>query len=27
MPGVWTDDGNHPSVEGHRVLAERAFRT
>ena len=27
MPDVWTDDGNHPSVEGHRVLAERAFRT
>ena len=23
----WTDDGNHPSVEGHRLLGERAFRT
>ncbi len=22
-----TDDGNHPSVEGHRLLGERAFRT
>jgi len=21
----WTDDGNHPSVEGHRLLGERAF--
>ena len=24
-PG-WTDDGNHPSVEGHRRLGELAFR-
>jgi lysophospholipase L1-like esterase len=24
-PG-WTDDGNHPSVEGHRRLGEIAFR-
>jgi lysophospholipase L1-like esterase len=22
-----TDDGDHPSVEGHRLLGERAFRT
>ena len=22
----WTDDGNHPSVEGHRRLGELAFR-
>ena len=22
----WTDDGNHPSVAGHRRLAELAFR-
>jgi lysophospholipase L1-like esterase len=22
-----TDDGNHPSVEGHRLLGEHAFRT
>jgi len=22
-----TDDGNHPSVEGHRLLGERAFRS
>ncbi len=21
-----TDDGDHPSVEGHRLLGERAFR-
>jgi lysophospholipase L1-like esterase len=21
----WTDDGNHPSIEGHRLLGERAF--
>jgi lysophospholipase L1-like esterase len=27
MPAEWTDDGNHPSVEGHRLLGERAFRT
>ena len=25
MPAEWTDDGNHPSVEGHRLLGERAF--
>ena len=25
MPPEWTDDGNHPSVEGHRLLGERAF--
>jgi lysophospholipase L1-like esterase len=23
----WTDDGDHPSVEGHRMLGELAFRT
>ncbi|HJX47316.1 MAG TPA: GDSL-type esterase/lipase family protein, partial [Gaiellaceae bacterium] len=23
---AWTDDGDHPSVEGHRQLGERAFR-
>ena len=22
----WSDDGDHPSVEGHRLLGERAFR-
>jgi lysophospholipase L1-like esterase len=22
----WSDDGSHPSVEGHRLLGERAFR-
>ena len=22
----WTDDGDHPSVDGHRLLGERAFR-
>jgi lysophospholipase L1-like esterase len=27
MRNEWTDDGDHPSVEGHRVLGERAFRT
>ena len=27
MRDAWTDDGNHPSVEGHRLLGERAFRT
>jgi lysophospholipase L1-like esterase len=27
MRDEWTDDGDHPSVEGHRVLGERAFRT
>ena len=26
MRGDWTDDGDHPSVEGHRLLGERAFR-
>ena len=26
MRGDWTDDGDHPSVEGHRMLGERAFR-
>jgi lysophospholipase L1-like esterase len=26
MPLEWTDDGNHPSVEGHRLLGEGAFR-
>jgi lysophospholipase L1-like esterase len=26
MPDRWTDDGDHPSVEGHRLLGERAFR-
>lgn len=25
MPDRWTDDGNHPSVEGHRLLGENAF--
>lgn len=25
MRAKWTDDGNHPSVEGHRLLGERAF--
>jgi hypothetical protein len=24
-PGL-TDDGDHPSIEGHRLLGERAFR-
>ena len=27
MRDEWTDDGDHPSVEGHRLLGERAFRT
>ena len=27
MREEWTDDGDHPSVEGHRLLGERAFRT
>jgi lysophospholipase L1-like esterase len=22
----WTDDGDHPSIDGHRLLGERAFR-
>jgi lysophospholipase L1-like esterase len=26
MREEWTDDGDHPSVEGHRLLGERAFR-
>jgi lysophospholipase L1-like esterase len=26
MKPEWTPDGNHPSVEGHRRLGERAFR-
>ncbi len=26
MRPEWTDDGDHPSVEGHRLLGERAFR-
>lgn len=26
MREAWTDDGDHPSVEGHRLLGERAFR-
>ena len=26
MREEWTDDGAHPSVEGHRLLGERAFR-
>jgi lysophospholipase L1-like esterase len=25
MRHEWTDDGDHPSVEGHRLLGERAF--
>ncbi len=25
MRDEWTDDGDHPSVEGHRMLGERAF--
>ena len=25
MREEWTDDGNHPSVEGHRLLGENAF--
>jgi lysophospholipase L1-like esterase len=27
MRNEWTDDGDHPSVEGHRLLGERAFRS
>ena len=27
MRDEWTDDGDHPSVDGHRLLGERAFRT
>ena len=26
MREEWTDDGDHPSVAGHRLLGERAFR-
>ena len=26
MKGVWTSDGDHPSVEGYRRLGEIAFR-
>jgi len=26
MRDEWTADGDHPSVEGHRLLGERAFR-
>ena len=26
MRETLTEDGNHPSVEGHRLLGERAFR-
>ena len=26
MRDDWTDDGDHPSVAGHRLLGERAFR-
>jgi lysophospholipase L1-like esterase len=26
MAADLTDDGDHPSVEGHRLLGERAFR-
>lgn len=26
MRDEWTDDGDHPSVDGHRLLGERAFR-
>ena len=25
MRDEWTDDGDHPSLEGHRLLGERAF--
>jgi lysophospholipase L1-like esterase len=25
MRAEWTEDGDHPSVEGHRLLGERAF--
>lgn len=25
MRDEWTDDGDHPSVDGHRLLGERAF--
>ena len=26
VPPPWSDDGDHPSVEGYRLLGERAFR-
>jgi lysophospholipase L1-like esterase len=26
MREALTDDGDHPSVEGHRLLGERAFQ-
>jgi lysophospholipase L1-like esterase len=26
MPERWTDDGDHPSIEGYRRLGELAFR-
>lgn len=26
MPAGWTDDGDHPSIEGYRRLGELAFR-
>jgi lysophospholipase L1-like esterase len=26
MRDEWTDDGDHPSLDGHRLLGERAFR-
>jgi acyl-CoA thioesterase I len=26
MPDRWTDDGDHPSIEGYRRLGEHAFR-
>ena len=26
MRDEWSADGDHPSVEGHRLLGERAFR-
>jgi hypothetical protein len=26
MREEWTSDGDHPSVEGYRLLGERAFR-
>ncbi len=26
MRSDWSDDGDHPSIEGHRLLGERAFR-
>jgi lysophospholipase L1-like esterase len=26
LDGSWSDDGDHPSVEGYRLLGEQAFR-